>query len=123
VTAEDDPSNYLLLTDILGMEDHYGDMDFKVNVARCARCAPPAAPSFPFCLPLNSLTVRLAGRGHHGWHHRHPARHEAAGWHSVGHSPLGYRPREGGSTPHSVRDEQRVACAAAAAEGPHAARG
>ena len=25
-----DPSSYALLTDILGTEDHYGDMDFKV---------------------------------------------------------------------------------------------
>jgi ribonuclease PH len=30
VLAVTDRSKYMLLTDILGMEDHYGDMDFKI---------------------------------------------------------------------------------------------
>lgn len=37
ITAKDDQNKHLLLTDILGMEDHYGDMDFKVKYIHAAR--------------------------------------------------------------------------------------
>lgn len=39
ITTEENatPENSILLTDILGIEDHYGDMDFKVRGHRFAR--------------------------------------------------------------------------------------
>ncbi len=57
VTGED--GKYCLLTDIMGLEDHFGDMDFKVAGTR------GGVTAVQLDLKINSVTVALLGEAIH----------------------------------------------------------